>query len=186
MNRLIEAYFRVLKASIAICLVWMVVLVLSNVVLRYAFNSGITLSEELSRWLFIYLIFLGAIVALREKAHLGMDSLVSKLSPQGQRICMGLSLVLMLWATGLMIQGSWQQTLINLETHAPASGLPLAVFYLTGLIYGVSAACILGWELWRLLSGQMKDTELVMVRESEELDAATVAMSASAKMSERS
>ena len=54
----------------------MVVLVFGNVVLRYGFNSGITVSEELSRWLFVWLTFLGAIVALREHGHLGTDMLV--------------------------------------------------------------------------------------------------------------
>ncbi len=49
----------------------MVVLVFGNVVLRYAFNSGITVSEELSRWLFVWLTFVGAVVALRDHAHLG-------------------------------------------------------------------------------------------------------------------
>lgn len=37
----------------------MVVLVFTNVVLRYALNSGIAVSEELSRWLFVWLTFLG-------------------------------------------------------------------------------------------------------------------------------
>ena len=46
----------------------MVVLVFGNVVLRYVFNSGIAVSEELSRWLMVWLTFLGAIVALREHA----------------------------------------------------------------------------------------------------------------------
>jgi len=57
----------------------MVVLVFTNVVMRYAFNSGITISEELSRWLFVWMTFMGAIVALRERAHLGTDTLVSRL-----------------------------------------------------------------------------------------------------------
>ena len=104
---LFRSYFRLLKTLIAVCLTCMVVLVLSNVILRYAFNSGITLSEEVSRWLFVYLVFLGAIVALRERGHLGMDSLVSRLSPLGKRVCLIISLLLMLWATGLLIQGSW-------------------------------------------------------------------------------
>ena len=37
----------------------MVVLVFGNVVLRYAFNSGLTMSEEVSRWLFVWLTFMG-------------------------------------------------------------------------------------------------------------------------------
>ncbi|WP_157270664.1 TRAP transporter small permease, partial [Azohydromonas aeria] len=58
MKRLIDGYCRVLDALIALALAVMVVLVFGNVVLRYAFNSGITVSEEVSRWLFVWLTFL--------------------------------------------------------------------------------------------------------------------------------
>jgi TRAP-type C4-dicarboxylate transport system permease small subunit len=48
MVRIIDFCFLVLKAAIAALLAAMVVLVFGNVVLRYAFNTGITYSEELS------------------------------------------------------------------------------------------------------------------------------------------
>jgi TRAP-type transport system small permease protein len=107
---------------IALCLAAMVVLVFGNVVLRYAFNMGITLSEEVSRWLFVYLTFLGAIVAMREHGHLGVDTLVKRLPPIGKKICLAASQLLMLYATWLFLNGSWEQTMINLDVKAPASG----------------------------------------------------------------
>ena len=87
MERILDLYCAFLKAVIALCLAVMVVLVFGNVVLRYGFNSGIKISEELSRWLLVWLTFLGAIVAVREHSHLGVDSLVRMLSPAGKRIC---------------------------------------------------------------------------------------------------
>jgi TRAP-type C4-dicarboxylate transport system permease small subunit len=75
MKKAVEAYFHLLKIAMVLCLVVMVVLVFGNVVLRYGFNSGITVSEEISRLCFLYLTFLGAIVAMREHLHLGVDSL---------------------------------------------------------------------------------------------------------------
>ena len=74
MERILDLYCALLKGVIALCLAVMVVLVFGNVVLRYGFNSGITISEELSRWLLVWLTFLGAIVAVREHAHLGVDT----------------------------------------------------------------------------------------------------------------
>ena len=96
MSRVIEAYFHLLKGLIALCLAIMVVLVFGNVVLRYGFNTGITISEEVSRWLFVYLTFLGAIVALREHGHLGVDSLVVRLPVIGKKICLIVSQLLMI------------------------------------------------------------------------------------------
>ena len=82
----IDRYCRLLEWTIALLLAMMVLLVFGNVVLRYVANSGITVSEELSRWLFVWMTFLGAIVAVKEHGHLGTDMLVSKLGPKGKRV----------------------------------------------------------------------------------------------------
>jgi TRAP-type C4-dicarboxylate transport system permease small subunit len=70
LERLIDGYCRVLTLVVVTLLAGMVVLVFGNVVLRYVANSGITVSEELSRWFFVWMTFLGAVIGLRERAHL--------------------------------------------------------------------------------------------------------------------
>ena len=54
LKQIIDGYCRLLSLFTAGSLAIMVVLVFGNVVMRYGFNSGITLSEELSRWLFVW------------------------------------------------------------------------------------------------------------------------------------
>src|SRR5512137_1844154 len=114
MTRIVDGYFKLLRFLMAACLFVMVVLVFGNVVLRYAFNSGITVSEELSRWVFVWLTFIGAVVALRDHAHLGMDSFVSRLPAWGKKACFIASNLLMLYCVYLFFRGSWDQTIINL------------------------------------------------------------------------
>ena len=168
MARLVEGYFWLLKAVIAVFLAIMVVLVFGNVVLRYAFNSGITVSEELSRWLFVWVTFLGAIVAMREHGHLGVDSLVKRLPTWGKRAALIVSHLLMLFATWLLLRGSWEQTLINWDVAAPASGLSTGLFYGVGIVFSISTGIILIAELYRAVTGRLSEAELVMVKESEE------------------
>ena len=168
MERVLDLYCGFLKGVIALCLAVMVVLVFGNVVLRYGFNSGITVSEELSRWLLVWLTFLGAIVAVREHSHLGVDSLVRMLSPMGKRICFIINYSLMLFADWLLLTGSWRQTLINWDDRAPATGLSIAIFYLVGVVFGVSAGVMLLYDLYRVVSGQAGEADMVAVRESEE------------------
>jgi TRAP-type C4-dicarboxylate transport system permease small subunit len=158
-----------LDSLTALFLVVMVVMVFGNVVLRYVFNSGIAVSEELSRWLFVWMTFLGAVVALKDHGHLGTDMLVSRLSPTGKKVCLVLSQLLMLWVTWLIFAGSLAQTRINLDVEAPVTGAPMAVVYMSGIAFAVPAALLLLRELWRTLSGQLRDDELVMVQESEDL-----------------
>lgn len=171
MSRVTHAFFHLLKIAMVAALALMVVLVFGNVVLRYGFNLGITVSEELSRMLFVWLTFVSAIVGLRERAHLGMDSIVSKLPATGKKTCLIVSQVLMLYATWLFLKGSWQQTQISLNVNAtaPVTGMSMAWFYGTGVLFSICAGCILLGDLYRVLSGRLHDDELVMVRESEEL-----------------
>lgn len=168
-NKLLDGYCRLLEGLLVALLGLMVVLVFGNVLLRYAFNSGITLSEEVSRWLFVWLTFLGAIVALREHAHLGSDMLVGRLGPRGKRLCLAVAQALMLWMTWLMLSGSWAQARINWEVDAPVSGASVAIFYASGVVFGASAGLILLLEFWRTVSGQLTEADWVMVQESEDL-----------------
>lgn len=168
MERLVKGYFWLLKALIGLLLALMVVLVFGNVVLRYAFNSGIAVSDELARWSFVWLVFLGAVVGLREHAHLGVDVLLRLLGPLGRRICYVASHGLMLFACLLLVQGSWIQTKINWAVAAPATGLSVGLFYGVGVVFGLSAMGILGYELVQVLLGRMRDEDLIAIRETEE------------------
>ena len=169
MERFIDRYCRLLEAMLVVFLAAMVLLVFGNVLLRYAFNSGISVSEEISRWLFVYLTFFGAIVALKEHAHLGTDMLVSRLPPAGKKVCLALAHLVMLYVCWLLFRGSWQQMMINMNVAAPTTGAPVAIFYAPGVLFAVSAALMLLRDLVRMFAGRLSDAELVMVQESEDV-----------------
>ncbi len=167
-QQFIDGFCKALNVVIALCLAVMVVLVFGNVVMRYGFNSGITLSEELSRWLFVWMTFMGAIVALREHGHLGTDMLVGKLSPRGKKFCLGLTYVLMLWMCALLFSGAYQQAVINWDSTSAVMEVSMAWVYVPGVVFAVLGGLILLTDLVRLLTGQTRDEDLVMIQESEE------------------
>jgi TRAP-type transport system small permease protein len=169
MQKIINGYCRVLEVFIVLALAVMVVLVFGNVVLRYALNSGITVSEEVSRWLFVWLTFMGAIVAIKEHGHLGTDMLVARLPKAGKKICLIVGHLLMLYVTWLLLEGSLAQMKINWDVEAPVTGASVAIFYGSGAFFAVFAALLLLRETWRAISGRITDDELVMVQESEDL-----------------
>lgn len=168
LKKIIEAYCHILNLITALALAIMVVLVFGNVLMRYGFNSGITMSEELSRWLFVWLTFLGAIVAMKDGAHLGSDTLVSRLPLAGKKLFMFIGHALMLWVCWLLFKGSYEQAVINLETTSAVMEVSMAIFYGCGMVAAVSIAVILLNKLWRLVTGDLSENELVGVRESEE------------------
>ena len=170
-DRVLRGYTRALDMLGGLFLAVMVVLVFGNVVLRYAFNSGLTMSEEVSRWLFVWLTFMGAVVALREHGHLGTDALVSRLPRLGKKICLVLAQVAMLYVSWLLLQGSWVQAEINWDTEAPVTGASVGIFYASGVMLGISSMAILLRDVLRTLLTHPSDQELVMVQESEEVAA---------------
>ncbi|GGK04017.1 TRAP transporter small permease [Pseudomonas matsuisoli] len=151
MRRIIDGYFTLLKVLAVLCLATMVVLVFGNVVLRYGFNQGITVSEELSRWAFVWLTFLGGLVVLRERGHMGVDLMLKKLPVLGERICLIAAQILMLGCSLLFLKGSWVQMQINLSFPSPVTGFSMGWFYGSGVVFGASAALIQLYEIGRLM-----------------------------------
>jgi len=163
------AYCRLLEGLLVLLLVAMVLMVFGNVVLRYGFNSGITFSEELSRWAFVWMTFLGAIVAIKENGHLGTDMLVGRLGPTGKKVCLAIAETGMLYCTWLIFSGGLAQLKISLDVEAPVTGWSMAWLPAAGVVFAVSAAVFHLLKLGRLFTGRLREDELVTVQESEDL-----------------
>lgn len=67
---------KILRYITGVLLAGMVVVVFSNVISRYFLNAAIAWSEEISRFMLIWLVFLGANLAYINDEHLGLDILV--------------------------------------------------------------------------------------------------------------
>jgi TRAP-type C4-dicarboxylate transport system permease small subunit len=155
LNRFLNAFGQCLQFLIAAMLMIMVVLVFGNVVLRYGFNSGIIVSEEVSRMLFIWVTFLGSIIALRENSHLGSNFVVRAFGPAGRRACLIVGRVLMLGICWLVFSGALDQTRINLPVAAPITGMSMGWFYASGIAFSVAGALILLCDLFTLATSPM-------------------------------
>lgn len=169
MTRAIDLFFKTLEVLIVACMVAMVVMVFGNVVMRYAFNSGILISEEMSRYCFIWLTYIGAMVAMREKGHLGVDTLVRRLPMGGKKFCLFISEALMLLCNGLFFLGTWKMHELQVTNVSPVVGISMIWIYGIGYVVAVVMAVINLRMLWKLLSGRIREDELVVVTESEDV-----------------
>jgi len=155
-NPLVRAAEWLLIALLAV----MVVLVFGNVVLRYVFNSGIVFSEEVSRFVFMWLTLIGALVVMKDNAHLGMSSVVDRLGETGQRLCRFVSDSLTLACCLLLAHGTWKQVVIGMDNRSPVTDVPLGLVYLCLLISSAGMAALVAHSLWRQLAGRMTREEL--------------------------
>ena len=169
MKKLNDLFFRVVEFALVMMLCIMVIMVFGNVVLRYLFNDGLISSEELSRFLFIWITFLGAIVTFRENGHLGLDSVVRKLSLNGKKIAFTLSNVTMLGCCVLMFYGTLKQHQINATTLSSVVAIPMSWVYGVGYITSVAMGLMIVGKLVRLAKGVFDEADLIQVQDSEEV-----------------
>lgn len=163
----INWFFKLLELLIVIAMVAMVLMVFGNVVLRYGFNSGITVSDEMSRYCFIWLTYIGAMVAMREGGHLGVDTLVKHLGVGGKKICLFLSETLMLGCNGLFLLGTWKMHELQVTNISPVVGISMIWIYGIGYVVAIVMGIINLNVLYRLVTGRLRDDELVQVIETE-------------------
>jgi len=169
MQKLIDGFFKLLEFMVVAMLLAMVVMVFGNVVMRYAFDTGIVVSEEMSRYCFIWLTYLGAMVAMREGGHLGMDTLVKVLPLTGKKVCFFLSEVLMLMCNGMFLWGTYQMHDLQVTNISPVVGISMIWIYGMGYIVSVVMGAININKLYLLLTGQLGEDDLVQVIETEGL-----------------
>lgn len=138
---LTHAIEKVLTYVLGLCVLVMVLLVFGNVVLRYGFNSGITVSEEVARLSFVWLIFLGTVIAFRTKQHLGINMLLDRMPVMAQKIIHILRQLIIMWVLWLLMEGGWDQMVIGVNTSLPVTGWSQALF--SGMVWFSAIAMFL-------------------------------------------
>jgi TRAP-type transport system small permease protein len=131
---------RVAQGAMAACLGVMAVAVFVNVVLRYGFGSGIAASEELSRLLFVWMVFIGATAAYPAGEHMAFTSLIGLLKdrPAAMGLATLLIRALVVLACGLLAWGAWQQVVVGMDSHSVVLGYPTALLPLPALLCAVA------------------------------------------------
>ncbi len=169
MKKINDLFFKMAEFILVIMLSAMVIMVFGNVVLRYGFNDGIISSEEVSRFLFIWITFLGAIVTMRENGHLGLDSVVRKLNLRGKKTAFAISNVLMLGCCVLMFYGTLKQHGINATTRSAVTAIPMSWVYGVGYITSLAMGLMIVGKLIQLARGNFEESDLIQVQDSEEV-----------------
>mgnify|MGYP001301415287 CR=1 FL=1 len=160
MQRAIDIFYKFLELLLILLLAGMAVMVFLNVVLRYGFNSGLNVSDELSRYFFVWVTFIGAVVAFREHSHVGVETLVMMFGRKGRIVCMVLSNIIIIAVSAIFFWGTWKQSPINASMVAPVTKLPMIWVYGVGFFTGAGVVLIALERLLRLLTGRVTEEEI--------------------------
>lgn len=159
LKRVYEGLQTGIRWALCLLMILMVVIVFANVVARYYLSASLAWSEEVARFMLIWLVFLGAVLAYVNDEHLGLD-IVVQLFPR--RIRYGLAVVadlLVMVAIYLLIHGGAMLMRDSWEWGSPATDTPY------GYVYAVVPAC--GTLLFLQAVGKLVGHIGVMLRTGE-------------------
>ena len=142
---------RVTHFAMAACLGVMAVSVFVNVVLRYGFGSGIAASEELSRLLFVWMVFIGATAAYPAGEHMAFTSLVGMLQsrPAALAVMTVLIRLLVIAACVLLGWGAWQQVVVGMDSRSVVLAYPTALLPLPAMLASIAIGVMALIELFK-------------------------------------
>jgi TRAP-type C4-dicarboxylate transport system permease small subunit len=143
---------RIGEWAIVTILAVMVAAAMGQVVSRYVFNAPLVWSEELSRYLFIWLSFLGAWYAWIEREHLGFDMLPDFLpKPLVPVLRVLVEALVLLFAIASMYYG---QRILPVSARQPSAVLrvPMVWIYVSYYVAMtlIAAEIVIGWIHYRL------------------------------------
>lgn len=132
MSAILRLVDKLLGGALAVLVAAMVVSVTWQILSRYLFVVPAAWTEELARFLLIWIGMLGAAYAYRTRSHLGLDLLPSRLTGQGKAIldvvshliCMSFAAIVLVIGGGSLVAMTWE-----LKQYSAAMGLPIAYVY---------------------------------------------------------
>ncbi len=126
-----------LEATLCLLLIAMVSVTFAQVVFRYVLQTSLSWSEELARFLLIWLASLGAAYGFKTRSHFALRFAVQRLEPATQR---QVATFVILLVTTFLAVFCWQALRFTIEVlgmTAPATGLSMAVPYSAAFVGGL-------------------------------------------------
>ena len=117
---------------------------------RYIFQTPITFSEEIARFLFIWMSFLGAAIAMKHDKHIRLDLLQERMRPD-LRLLVAICVFLLIFCfSALVCVQGLKLSFATTRQIAPVSRIPMAYIY---LIVPISALFMGCYAIRHLISG---------------------------------
>ncbi|GBU09085.1 2,3-diketo-L-gulonate TRAP transporter small permease protein [Gammaproteobacteria bacterium] len=134
---------KIMEVSLVLIMGILASIVFMNVVLRYGFNTNATFVEELSRFLFVWLTFIGAVITFHEYSHVSVSFFIKKLSSKMQLILSLITNGMMLFCCYLIVFGSFLQARLNWNNITPILEIPTGLVQVSGIVCGIGIGMVL-------------------------------------------
>lgn len=151
MFRLME---RLLRAAVAVLFLFFVSITFVQVLLRYLFSNSLGWVDELSRFAFIWLVFLAAALVARSGTHIVVDIIDSMVKGCGRRSLLVVSDVALCLFAAIVGIGGYRLMQVNWTSTAPATGLSMAWVQLILPVFGIATILLASRHAWDVMTGR--------------------------------
>ncbi len=171
MGRLLDListrFIQLLEGIMVLMMLGMLILVGVNVFLRIGANSGIDFAEEIPRFMFIWLTFCGAVVAMKQNTHINVSMFVHMVGRPVQKLFYGITQVLVLVCGAYITYGTFMLHDIIYQNASPV--LQISTLWVYGVTYvaGPALTLIAVANLIRLALDRVTDQELAEKHEDD-------------------
>lgn len=146
------------KISIIAISIVMIFVTLAQVIFRYVIAAPLPWSEELARYCFVWIVFLGGAVGLSRGIHLGVDLLVNAMPAPARRAMDALTNTLIAIFAATVIYASLPVLSMNMFQRSPAIGVQMTYIYIAipismGLIFLICSERVFRHLFLRRMSG---------------------------------
>ncbi|SCM81692.1 TRAP transporter small permease [Sporomusa sp. GT1] len=115
----------------------MVSVIFLQVISRYVFSNSLTWSEEVGRYLFVWITFLGTALAVRNRSHVALDVLIGKLPQSLKKPVIAFGYLTMMALAGVMIYAAINMITLGSRQVSAALQIPMYWVYLILPVSGV-------------------------------------------------
>ena len=141
----LNGYFRLLQFIVTVLLGLMIIPVTLQIFSRYTgFIPRYIWTEEAARFCFIWIIMLGATIAVREGTHFEVDVLPTPKSPRGEATIKLVVYAFMLIFTLVFVTNGYAYALFGYNQESELTGINMAFIHAVYLLAGISWLLFLG------------------------------------------
>lgn len=140
---------KILNYVLTFSLAAMVLLVFINAVLRYALKQNIVEAEELSRYFFIWTVYLGTLIAFKEGRHVGVDIVINNLKGKIRMMFDLIGTVLIIISMLVITYGGFNYMLVTHSSKGPATGLPFSYISVSLLVASIGIIIMAAQKAYR-------------------------------------
>src|SRR5690606_22469397 len=137
MAKLENAIVKILYHVCALLMMVMATVVTAQVVSRYVFGNPFTWTEELARYVFVWMSMLGMAVGVKYGSHIALDILVKKLQGTPRKVLVAVNQLFILAFTVTLTYSGFKLVQLGTRQTSPSLGLPMEWVYIVIPVSGL-------------------------------------------------